>query len=172
MHKTTLMNIVNNKTKAFFLLSNSCICFSVLLNGFFFFKKEQHNGNTKYPHIFPLVSLCIIFGLWHRLVSVCEFAWPVFSLPLYRRQAWNLSVLLKTYISSHRRGGLAAQLPELRGKRAGGEEGERWRQQRSRKEKKGERLFCAGSQQPDSDQSASRLVPLVQWSRTTGETAL
>lgn len=36
------------------------------------------------------------------------------------------------------------------------------------KEKREERLFWAGSQQPDSDQSASRLVPLVQWSRTTG----
>lgn len=41
---------------------------------------------------------------------------------------------------------------------------------RSRKgEGKSERLFWAGSQQPDSDRSASRLVPSVQWSRARGD---
>lgn len=58
-------------------------------------------------------------------------------------------------------------VPELRGKEQD-ERKERGEDGRGvEKEERGERLFWAGSQQPDSDQSASRLVPLVQWSRTT-----
>ncbi len=61
---------------------------------------------------------------------------------------------------------MASQPLEPRGK-----EQEERRGEDSRGVEKGrkrERLFWAGSQQPDSDQSASRLVPSVQWSRARG----
>lgn len=80
----------------------------------------------------------------------------------------RLSVPLKTCTSPHRRGSLASQLCVGRGAKSRTRGRREVKTADEYKEKRVESLFWAGSQQPDSDQSASRLVPLVQWSRTTG----
>lgn len=65
--------------------------------------------------------------------------------------------------------GSAPRPPEPRGKEQE-EPSKRWGQQWSTKGKRGgkRRLFWAHSQQLDSDQASSRLVPSVQWSRARG----
>lgn len=66
-------------------------------------------------------------------------------------------------------GRLGSSAAWAEGQRAGGEERRGEDSRGVEKERRGERLFWAGSQQPDSDQSASRLVPSVQWSRARGD---
>lgn len=106
-------------------------------------------------------SSFFVYYLWSS--TVCECARPVFSVPPCRRQASNLSVLLKTYIFLHRTHGSASRPPEPRGALVGGEEGDRGEDSRRREESEASFLPF-----PDSDRSTSRLVPLVQWSGTTG----
>lgn len=156
MNQSSIINIVD-------------ACNKININAFFvywaisaspLFKKQWEH---KIGAHFPLVSLCII--LTH--FSVCDQP----SLPLCRRQAWNLSVPLKAYVSPLRRGGLASRLLEPRGK----EQREERRGEDGRAvERRGKEcvVFWAASQQPDSDRSASRLVPSVQWSRARRDCAV
>lgn len=66
-------------------------------------------------------------------------------------------------------GWLGSSAARAEGQRAGGEE-RRGKDSRGVKRRGKESVFFwAASQQPDSDRSASRLVPSVQWSRARGD---
>lgn len=132
------------------------------------FSLIAHKTRTFFPPSF--VSVCIIFSLRHCLVSVCEFAWPVLSF-LCTDARPEICPSAKNIRIPAQEGWLGFWAARAEGQRAGGEErrGEvktaEEEKERKGKEGRGERLFWAISQQPDSDQSASRLVPSVQWSR-------
>lgn len=95
---------------------------------------------------------------------MCEFARPVLS-PSVQAPGLKSVCPLKTYVSPHRRGGLASRLLEPTGKE---QEERRGRGEDSRgveRRGKRERLFFFWAASQHSDRPASRLVPSVQWSR-------
>lgn len=108
------------------------------------------------------MSLCIILTLSRFSVWICMTS-PLFLCAGARPE---ICLSPKNIRIPAQEGWLGFSAAWAEGQRAGGEE-RRGEDSRGaeRRAKKNVFFFWASSQQPDSDRSASRLVPSVQWSR-------
>lgn len=130
---------------------------------FLLFKKQKIAAHSP-----PFVSVCIILTLSHFIMWICMTS----PLSLCTGARPEICLPPKNIRIPAQEGRLGFSAARAEGQRAGEERRgeERWRQQRRRTErKKRAYFFWAASQQPDSDRSASRLVPSVQWSRARGD---